>query len=204
MTGSAAPSSSPSASRPSSPGASGAAPGPSAPNGSGSGSGTGGSGSGGAGSGGTGSGGTGGEPGRPTAPAPPSQEAPAGGSDGFPYDGDLCATDHGPYLQVGGRGQGHAINLSVREGHFECHDGDGPEDAVWVPTGTYHAMGVEDSAHITVTAPFVPPGTRRAMTVGELFRRYDQLSGQQRKLLVFHYQTAGDDLIWIFNQIDRP
>lgn len=186
------PSGSPSATGPASPG------GPTTTPASGSGGGSGGEVGGTHGNGGGGSGG-GGEPDPPIAPAPPSQQAPAGGTDGFPYDGDLCAGgDHGPYLQVyGGSGKGQTAQITAREGHFTC---DGKDDPRWTATGAAAgSLPLNENAHITVTTPFVPAGQRKAMTANEFLARISSYGAKQ--VLVFHYQTD-PERVWILNQID--
>ncbi|MFI1394213.1 hypothetical protein [Streptomyces sp. NPDC020681] len=158
---------------------------------------TGGSGGSGGGHGSGGAGGTGGEPEPPVAPPPPSQEAPAGGTDGFPYDGNLCSSaDHGPYLQVlGGSGSGSTAKVTAREGRFSC-DGDEPR---WKATGGTTTYPLNPQAHITVTTPFVKAGQRKAIGSAEFLSKVN--AAAKNRVLVFHYQTDPEQL-WIFNQID--
>ncbi|MFF7204179.1 hypothetical protein [Streptomyces sp. NPDC008141] len=154
----------------------------------------------GGGSGGGGGGGTsgGGQPEPPVAPAPPSQEAPAGGTDGFPYDGDLCAgTDHGPYVRItSATGTGTSARVTGRVGYFSCNARGEPS---WTSTPETVSYPLNPDAHITVTTPFVPAGQRTAMSAAEFLRRVNAQAG--KRALVFHYQTDPEAL-WIVNQID--
>ncbi|MFE6133717.1 hypothetical protein ACFQ6Q_36480, partial [Streptomyces sp. NPDC056437] len=140
----------------------------------------------------------GGQPEPPVAPAPPSQEAPAGGTDGFPYDGDLCAdTDHGPYVRItSATGTGTSARVTGRAGYFSC---DARGEPSWTSTPETVSYPLNPDAHITVTTPFVPAGQRRAMSAAEFLRRVNAQAGTRS--LVFHYQTDPEAL-WIVNQID--